>query len=150
MVLISFIYTSIVLEFDTSVICNDLGIAIHNLLALRAHEVVVTARFDEEHELDSVPEENLVLDFGFLDGELQHEEVLLVEMMLPWVGKDREHIKLPRLVEFNDLEAFVERQDFFVEFKLLQLPLLNVPHNKLPSVPHLQVLFTLHLVFDKR
>lgn len=110
-------------------------------------ECVVTASLEEYPEFLFILGEDLVLNLGLLDCQLQHELVFLVELVLEGVGEDGEHIQFASLVELDHLDAVLLADHLLVELRLVDHPLVDVTEDQLASISDLGLL--LHRVLHK-
>ena len=106
---------------------ENLCVPIQLVLRVRGHESVVARRLDELKELElAMVGVDLVLDLGLLYSQLEHELLLLVELVRERVGHDGQHVELACLVEANELLALRHRYHFLVELDLLNVRILDI------------------------
>ena len=79
------------------------------------------------------------MNFSLFNGELKHELVLFVEMMLVRIRQDRKNIKFPCFIEANHLDTFSLINHFLIELNVFKLPLLYFSVDDLSCIFHLKI-----------
>ena len=141
----------IIINLDACVVGDDLGVPVEDCVVLLAHEIVVTAGLDKQHEFKLAKlQEDLVFDLCLFRCQLQNEKVFLVEVVLPGVRQNREHVQLSGLIEAKNLDTLIIGKEFFVELCLLQLLILDFAVDQLARISHLEIFLSFHLILDER
>jgi len=129
---------------------DDLGVPVEDCVILLAHKIVMPAGLDKKHEFELAKlQVDLVFDLCLFSCQLQNEKVFLIEVMLPGVRQNRQHVQLSGLVEAKNLDSFIIGKGFLVEFCLLQLSVLDFTVDQLARISHLEVFLSFRLILDE-